>query len=290
MPHSEFDTSWLNHRFAFDEAARNPAVEAACLNYLSTTPTLNLVDVGSGTGANFIHFFEKLDRPQQWHFVDWDQRLLQASLQRISAYAQEKSYPVQSSENRLSLDLGTHTIQIQTHCGSFEQIEDLVDLTSLDIVMASAFFDLFRPDQLLPFLEKLRTASTAFLFTLNYVAMHFDPALPDDQQMVQYYEDHMQRPKAAGAGMGPHCSAHIREWLSAGSVDFVEGESTWQIGPGDTQMFSFLLGFMHEAIGELSLSTAPWSDFENWWRHRKQASESGELDLAVKHFDFFAKF
>ena len=288
MSHSEFDTHWLNHRFSFDEAARNRQVERAALQHLAAHSSLHLLDIGSGTGANFLHFFEQLDRPQHWYLLDHDPRLLAASLHRIATYAQEKNYPHQRRGAQLLLHLGPHEVRVHTLSGSFEQLETLVDLSRLDLVLASAFFDLFRADQLLTLLDKLGRAKLAFLFTLSYRSMIFDPSTPTDERMVQYYEAHMQRPQATGAAMGPHCSRHLRDWLLEGTFDFVEGESAWQIGPTDFTMLHYLLGFMRTAIAELEVGDDGAVPSEQWWRERTEAVHSARLGLVVRHWDYFA--
>lgn len=294
MSDNTFDTTWLNTRFPFDEAARAPQVDQAYLktqnskSKSSPTPQLNLLDVGSGTGANFLHSFEKISAAQSWIFLDHDPRLLTASLQRIKKYAAAKNYTVLENADGLEIQGGAYPIAIQTRSGSFEAVEKLLPLEELDVVMASAFFDLFRPAQLQDFLDKVFAAKCDLLLTLNYAAMTFAPAHPLDGKMVAWYEAHMQRPQAEGAAMGPDCSRLIRQYLEAHSLPFWEGPSVWKIGGTDQAMLRFLLGFMEEAIGALALGGGARKEVADWLAQRRAEVEAERLSLTVAHFDFFA--
>ena len=294
MPENAFDTTWLNTRFPFDEAARNQKVDQAATAFLKTLPVatkkeLRFLDIGSGTGANFLHFYESLPFAQNWILMDHDPRLLQASLQRIEEEAKAKAYPVFVEDQRLRLVRPDGDISIEVLSGAFEEVEKLVDLTSLDLVMASAFFDLFTREKLDHFFQKIKKANCGLLLTLNYSEMTFSPELPFDKKVVQWYEAHMQRPQDSGAAMGPDCSRQIQASLENGAIDFVAGKSIWKIGEKDQVMSRFLLGFMEEAIGELALAEKEQEVFADWLRVRKKELEEERLALEVVHFDFFAR-
>ncbi len=293
MPENAFDTTWLNTRYPFDEAARNQSVDQAAMAFLKTLPAtgkkeLRFLDIGSGTGANFLHFYESLPFAQNWILMDHDPRLLQASLQRIEAEAKAKAYPVFVEDHRLRLVCPDGDVCIEVLSGAFEEVEKLVALASLDLVMASAFFDLFTREKLDHFLQKIKKASCGLLLTLNYSEMTFSPELSLDKKVVQWYEAHMQRPQNSGAAMGPDCSRQIQASLENGAIDFVAGKSIWKIGEKDQAMSRFLLGFMEEAIGELALPEKEQEAFEDWLRIRKKELEEEGLALEVAHFDFFA--
>lgn len=303
MSNNTFDTTWLNTRFPFDEAARSSQVNKACLNTLSqnrippnpkpkiqNSPTaqLNLLDVGSGTGANFLHFFESIPASQNWFFLDHDSRLLTASLQRIATYVAERGYPMTKQKDGLELQVEGQVITVKTISGSFEELENLLPLADLDLVMASAFFDLFMPSQLQSFLDKVFAANCDLLLTLNYASMTFAPAHPLDEAMVAWYEQHMQRPKAGGIPMGPNCSRLIRKYLEEKQLYFWEEPSVWKIGGADQAMLRFLLGFMEEALGELDLLEEEKEQIAAWLRMRREQVDALKLHLEVSHFDFFA--
>ena len=289
MKENTFESPWLLERFRFDEAARNPTVDQHCIDFLSTADTLHLVDVGSGMGANFLHFFEKLPNDQQWYFVDHDEKLLAASLRRIATYAGDKGYAIEKKTEQLSLRLAGQHIQIQTIQGSFESIEQWVPLAKPHLVMASAFFDLFRADQLRGFMNKVLDNKAALLLTLNYAGMAFHPSSEEDRQIIQWYEGAYAKTPTGWSPLWARTAAStsVNTWNKISDLLFpVPAIGTSQ--GGEQVMTNFLLRFMESAIGELKLTELQEQVFHRWMKERRQLVQQGKLEMQVKHLDFFA--
>lgn len=295
MSENIFDPTWLNTRFPFDEAGRNKTIDEVVMKYLGQERSadqqpLTLLDVGAGTAANFLHFFEKINHAQEWFFLDHDIRVLQAGVERIKKYAISKSLPIREIPQGIVVERGGKTIKVKIFAGSFEKVEEVIGWPDFEIVMASAFFDLFSTGQLVDFLDKIALHKIPLLLTLNYFDMRFFPTNTFDTKITQWYGEHMQKPREGRSAMGAQCSSRIRSYLLSNDIAFCEGVSSWKISGKDQPMLNFLLGFIESSLFELDLEGNDRHRLDQWLQLRKQQWQHQSLAMEVDHFDFFATF
>ncbi|MDP3319739.1 MAG: methyltransferase type 12, partial [Bosea sp. (in: a-proteobacteria)] len=84
-----FSPEWLGLREPADHAARNPQVLAAVGAHFAGRSSLTVVDLGCGAGSNLRGSYAALPARQHWTLVDLDQRLLAATRETLSGWADE---------------------------------------------------------------------------------------------------------------------------------------------------------------------------------------------------------
>lgn len=283
-----YPTPWLDCRFPFDVRARHAATEAAMLADLPLDRPVRLVDLGCGNGANIRHLWQRISASQHWTLIDQDVKLLTAALAGMEELGEAAGYlPDSTGSDKLTLRKGDHVVKIQTRHTSLLEVAEVVSLAETDVVMANAVFDLFSELQTDRVLSTL-WPHTAIFLTLNYTGMEFAPSHPDDGTVIGWYESHMQRPQAFGQGMGADGPAMIEAWIQKHDGAFQFGDSVWEILPHDTEMLSYLLGFMEEAIPELPLSQDELDVLNNWLAVRGAQLDAGTLYCKVFHRDQWA--
>ena len=287
MSHTGFDTSWLNLRFQYDNAARNQKVEQTFLDYFRGKKKITIVDIGSGTGANCLYFFEKLEQDQQWFLIEKDDHLLESTFIRLSAYAESKGYSFQIEKKSLRINIRSKKINIHIINDSFFKLSQMVDLIKVDVVMAAAVFDLLSKDQFITIADKIFLHKIDLLTTMNYSNMHFLPGRDLDDKFIDLYESHMSRPQQFGKGMGKSCSFFMETYFSDKKYHFIKGNSSWKIDCEAFEMHNFLLGFMGKSIGELTKKSADKKLLDQWFSEKKSLSQKQLLSIEVGHLDYF---
>ncbi len=284
-----FNPAWLTERFPFDSKARNQEVESACLDYLASFPTPVIVDLGCGNGANTKYFIDRIPSDHTWILVDNDQRLLNHALESLTKAEGYQITNYKPTEG-LTLTQAGKQVSVKTACGSLLELDQLLDLTTVHLLMANAVFDLFSEDQFIGFSNLLKTNRLPFLATLNYSSMHFVPASETDELFVGYYEAHMQREQAFGRGMGKRCSEVMEQVLRGLSAQMTVGPSTWNIGSTDLGMLNFLYHYLDDSLHELPLTDVEGLLLDGWLADKRRAIDGGGIGIRVGHCDLFARF
>lgn len=284
----QFATDWLEERYRFDVAARNPQVEAACLQYLSTCSPINIIDIGTGTGANFIYLAEKFPQSQRWVLVELNPDLLKRARTRLTAWATANGYHIKPGKSSLHFKKDQQQIQVDFLKGSFLDLPRLLPLKDYDLVTASAVFDLLSKDMIQNLAQTFHENRLALLATLNYESMSYLPIDPADEQWIGLYEAHMQRQQEFGQALGPNCSAYLESCFARLSGEqLLRAPSRWQIEPADTEMHRHLLGFMETSLLEITVNGHSGKDLTAWLEHKKQQLKTQQLRLSVVHSDLF---
>ena len=71
-----FDLEWLTLREPVDHAAQNANVLGGVLRYFALAKTLDIIDLGAGTGSCLRKLAPLLAQDQRWRLVDGDASLL----------------------------------------------------------------------------------------------------------------------------------------------------------------------------------------------------------------------
>lgn len=284
---TDFQVEWLEGRFSFDAKARNKTVEQACLEHFSKRASLNIVDIGAGTGSNFRYFWNRFSQNQNWTFVELNPELAKVAKEKCIQFAQEQQFLVSNQRDRLIFQKGKQYRSVQILHQSFLELHQFLDLNTIDLITAGAVFDLLSTNMLDQFLSKIITSQTALLATINYTGMRFKHSTKRDQQYVQLYEAHMCRQQAFGRAIGPKFPDYLKAFSNAKSIPLLMGSSHWIIGPNDHKMHQFLLDYMEKGLGEMLRDKTQRPDFQNWLAEKRSLSQQGRLELQVLHQDAF---
>lgn len=99
------------------------------------------------------------------------------------------------------------------HQWIFLELEDWVDLSTIDLATAAAVFDLLSLEMLHGLLHLLVQQEVSLLSTINYAGMRLAPGSPEDIYYADLYGKHMQRAQPFGSSLGPDCSKEMMAFL-----------------------------------------------------------------------------
>ena len=220
---------WHDERFKYDCEARNQKVEQACFHHFFGKNEMTIVDLGSGTGSNCLYFFEKFPSNQNWIFIEQEEKVSQYALNRLGIEADKRGYEVIHGERSLALKKEDRNITIEYITDSFLNLVDLVDLDNVDLVMASAVFDLITFSQFVDFGSVLLEKKLPLLTTLNYAEMDFNSDSPSDVVFIEKYESFMNRPQEFGKAMGKKCPRILVDFFQKQEATVEYGPSIWKL-------------------------------------------------------------
>ena len=199
------DARWLELRVQADNAAR--AVTAATLlprlvRYLGTRGAgdsgVEVIDLGSGTGANQRWLAPRLPFEQHWLLIDQDQAL-------------QHHQPVAPRTRLLTADVGILTSVLDRLGGA-------------QLVTCSALLDVLTLDQLDAIGSALAAARQPALFSLTVTgAMELSPAHSLDSHLIRAFNDHQRR----GGRAGPDADQILTRALRATGCMLWTTETPW---------------------------------------------------------------
>lgn len=285
---TQFATDWLHERYRFDVAARNPKVEAACLQYLARHPNISIIDIGAGTGANFIYLSEKLPQSQQWALVELNPSLLKRARERLKIWAAAKGYAVREERQSLDFQRNEQHIHVQFLQGSFLELPQLLQPEQYHLVTASAVFDLLSAQMLSKLIQTFHQNRLALLATLNYESMAYLPTDAEDGHWIGLYEAHMQREQDFGRALGPECSDFLENgYAQLPTAQVIRAPSRWQIEPTDSFMHVHMLQFLEKSLLEMTSMGHSGKGLDTWLQRKKAQLQARQLRLSVTHSDLF---
>lgn len=258
---SGFDTSWLALREPADRAARNERLILQAADYLDHCETPTVMDIGCGTGSTYRTLSSHLPASTRWQLLDYDERLL-------------------SEAERL---IGHATVSFQR--------KDLSDLSTLlldgvDLMTASAFFDLCSGSFCEDLCERLSQSRTGLYAALNFDGrISWSEAHPLDDEVVAAFNRHQRIDKGFGAALGPQASGHLVGALTCLGYQTETAESIWVLSRDHRALHEAFVRGMVPPVLEVSDLTS--ADLDDWLAFRlAQIDGSGRLE--VGHVDLLA--
>lgn len=259
---SGFSAQWLALREPADAASRNVELTARLIDWRRAQGRLSVLDLGSGTGANYRFLAPLLGGEQCWRLVDNDPTLLtpQTAFQHA---------PLE----RRCLDLATD--------------RDRLAFRDVQLVSASALIDLVSAEWLEWLARRCREAQAALFMVLTYNGtVVWEPALPDDETVCAWLNRHQHTDKGFGPALGPQAAPTLQALLEGLNYQVDLRPSPWRLEPAQTALQSALLDGWVEAVGEIAPDAPDWLD--EWAMQRRFWIEQGQSRLRVGHWDLFA--
>ncbi|MCK0714008.1 class I SAM-dependent methyltransferase [Chromohalobacter sarecensis] len=273
-----FSESWLAQRERADHDARAMAPLHAASDWLATRGShvpWQLLDLGSGSGANVRYLAPRLPGPQHWYLVDHDASLLGHAVARCQPLCDNAGAPIHVTTQQRDL----HALESSW-------------FTGIDLVTASALCDLVSADWVEALADACAAQRAAALITLSVDGeIRFqanDVAVNDaeDAWLFALLAAHQRRDKGLGPALGTTAPQALAEAFTARGFHLVDAPSPWHLTPAQCPLALSLIDGWADAARE----QAPHERqrIERWWRHRREALERGHLDLYVGHRDLFA--
>lgn len=276
---SGFSPEWLALREPADLAARNRQVLTACGRAFEDEDSINVCDIGAGTGASVRALVDLLPRRQFWTLVDSDENNLSAAFQQLAQWGSD----VKAYDGGLMLRKGERQLYVRTH------VCDLAATPACwpngtDLVTASALFDLTSARWLDAFVALLAAQKVALLSMLTFDGLiTAEPEHPLDRAVAEAFRAHQQRDKGFGPAAGPRAAEVLEVTLENAGYDIEVGESPWTIDRGASALLYATLAGIAAAVQETQ--TVPPEDIEHWLR----SSVINTRLLTIGHRDVFAK-
>jgi len=227
-----FSAEWLAARAAWDRPARSPEIEGALVRWAGCRPApLRVLDLGAGTGNNQRHLAPLLEMQCDWTLVDSDPRLLERAVAEAALKADDR-------------------ITVRTFDLSASAIGPLLE--DVDLVTASALFDLVSAEWLERFLDAVAARGCAIFAVLTYdgrIDIEGDHA--EAENLEALVNEHQHGDKGFGPALGPDAHPALVDGLAARGYRVEEGESDWSLTAGDPGARELVEGWV-SAAGEIA--------------------------------------
>ena len=272
-----FDDEWLSLRRRADHQARDTLLNEEANYWLAKRGQANIVDLGAGHGNNAQYLIPWLGEGQHWRLVDHDGKLLAQAKRRL-APQQEEGHHIQSLvANLTDIDL-----------------EDMHQQWPIDLVTASALFDLASKSWLEALVDQVVAIQAAALWVLNVNGFWKIEGgkHPLDETIREAFNAHQCRHKGLGAGsaLGPMAVHEAERCFRARGYQTQTRASVWTLLPGSAYTKAMgvrLINGWHQAACEMLPDQA--DAFDVWFVDRQTALTHGHIGLEVGHTDLYAE-
>jgi SAM-dependent methyltransferase len=244
---SAFAADWLALREPYDARARATGLERALAAWAAGRRRIEVLDLGSGTGANLRRLASALPARQRWRLIEHDPALI-----RIGT----ASLPEGVAAHYVRADL---TRELEA-----------VLAAPVDLVTASALLDLVSASWLDRLGALILARRTAMLVVLSWDGrIGLDPPHPDDALVQGLVARHQRSDKGFGPALGPDAARHLADRLAGTGGRLAIEQSDWQLGAGDRALLDALVAGWAAAASAVSPAAAP--RVEAWRRARLAA-------------------
>jgi len=259
---SSFDKEWLRLREAADHAARNEGLVQAWARHLQGRRNARLVDIGCGTGSTWRNLHARLSDDLRWLLVDNDPILLEEAERRIAA-----------EDDR-----------VRFRCKDLSDLSDL-RLADVDVVTASALFDLCSEDLCRQLVDRLAAARCALYAALTYDGT-IGWSLPHrlDDPVVAAFNRHQRTDKGIGQALGPDATVYLEQLLTERGFRVMIARSPWIMDGRFTELNKAFLHGLCQALA--GLPDLPPAEVEAWLTFRLSQADADLCE--VGHFDLLA--
>jgi hypothetical protein len=278
-PDALFDPAWLALRSRADSAARSDDLSRRAHDWLSRrrTPgeTLQLVDLGTGSGANPRHLAPRLPGPQHWRLIDHDDALLALARDACAGLHDADGEPV--CVDTFGCDL---------------RAPEAMRFGDADLVCATALFDLVDAHWLNIFAAACAQARCAALITLSVDGeWHFAGCADDadDAFVRNAFNAHQRRNKGSGPALGASAVPRLAALFESHGHAVTLAASPWQLSgrkPWQAALAAALMDGWRDAATEQCPDDA--ARIAAWHARRQAVLLQVSWSLQVGHLDLFA--
>jgi len=259
--------AWCALRENADQRARDPRLARRLAGRFIDTPTIRILDLAAGTGANLRALAPLLGEMQEWTLVDNSPPLLEEAAFRITEWADE----ARAVGDCLVLSKGDRHIGVSFRIAEPARAFETLLAQQPDLVTAHPMAEMASPLWAKRFAKAISEAGASlFCPLIEDGTGRFAPAHPLDAPL-------------SGLGNGPASAARAAEILGAAlrakGFAVETARSPWRLGAGDATLIAAILDRMAEAARAATPEErATWRAF-----HGK-----GLQSLVIGHDDLFA--
>jgi glycosyltransferase involved in cell wall biosynthesis len=233
----------------------------------------SIVDLGCGTGSNLRATAPLLGAEQHWTLVDYDPRLLDAAVERLSAWAGRSEH----KNNQMVLSKAGKRITVRLRRADLARDLERVFTVKPDLVTASALFDLGSADFISEVAAEVVRCRAAFYTVLTYNGQQrWTPKHDADAAMASAFRAHQTRDKGFGDAAGPMAPALLSAAFDAAGYSVSEGDSAWRLEAGDETLIAALVPGFAGAVRETELVPEP--KMADWLKVSRSGALVGHTD------------
>lgn len=260
---SGFSKEWLSLRESADHRARDPVLRDAVVAHLAGLEHVRIVDLASGSGSNLRGLAPFIAGRQSWRLIDDDPFLLAVVQETLAQFRQREA----------EIDVALQLLDLAA-------APDAALEGEIDLVTASAFFDLVSEDWICTELARRRLPLYA---VLTYSGEEiWKPAHPTDAAAHIAFHAHQARDKGFGPAAGPRAAALLEAQLKSLGYSVSTAYSPWRLGDNDADLIAALADGAARAIEETGCVVA--EIVEDWRCARRRA-----VSCEIGHIDLFAR-
>lgn len=278
---SGFSPEWLALREPADHRSRDPRLAEKLRALFAGRNSVDVVDLGCGTGSNLRGTYHLLPDEQCWTLVDYDPRLLAAACQAIRTWADACEASSSRSDDPLIVLKGSKRLRVTLKRADLNAELDQALGPAPDLVTASAFFDLCST----AFIDRLAAAvaqrRAAFFTVLTYNGEQaWTPPHAADAGMLAAFTRHQAGDKGFGLSAGPSAPLALGAAFRSSGYAVHEGDSPWRLDKDDAGLIANLAAGFADAVAETGEIDA--TTIASWSAEPRTASVVGHTDtLAV---------
>ena len=254
------DARWLALRVSADNAARAVTTHTLLprlIEHLAASGAeygLEVIDLGSGTGANQRWLAPRLPFGQRWLCVDQDPTL--------------QPHPVPSQTQLVVANVGVLASILREPGGA-------------RLVTCSALLDLLTRAELEALGAALTVARTPALFSLTVTgAMELSPPHPLDSSLLEAFNQQQRR----GGRAGPDAGQTLTQLLDDADFSMWTAETPWRLGHRDDG--EFVRRFLHDRVAAAAEQDPTLNSVgEAWLKLRFAQLADAVLTISVGHRD-----
>ena len=280
---SDFTRHWLALREAADSRARSARLVRTLLARCSAR-TWRVIDLGSGTAANFRYLAPRLRYAQHWTLIDADPVLLADAPRAIRSWAAAEGHESAATDGVLRIEgsgfsatVHSQQIDLAAGLGTFA-------LDGVGLVTASALLDLASRRWIDQLVERCRHQGCAVLWALSYDGrVRWHPPLDLDADLRAAVNRHQVRDKGFGAAAGPRAADDAARALALAGFSVHRRASDWQLGGADASLQNAFVDEFARAASAAEPALA--AGVEEWLASRRHHIATRRLRLSVGHVD-----
>jgi SAM-dependent methyltransferase len=270
---SGFDASWLDLREPADHRSRNDELARLLTRHLGRRPTIEVLDLGCGTGSNLRATAPLLGPEQTWTLVDYDARLLDAAVTRLAKWAGDW----ERKKDKLILKKSGRTITVRFRRADLVNDFESVFATPADLVTGSALFDLASGDFIAEVAAEVVRRRAAFYTVLTYNGVQrWTPKHPADAEMAAAFRAHQVTDKGFGPAAGPMAPQLLATAFDAAGYSLSEADSTWRLEEADDALIQALIPGFVGAVRETE--KVPEPTLADWLKPTRTGALVGHTD------------
>ena len=258
---SGFSPEWLRLREPADHRARDRGLVERLVAHMEGRESIELVDLGCGTGSNLRALSPALPAPQHWRLIDYDPALLNTAREEMARWPGAKP--------RISFEAADLSRDLEQ-----------VLAPECDMVTAAALFDLVSEAWLEHFVAILAKRRRAFYTVLIYDGvMEWQPAHPADEPIRASFNAHQRTDKGFGRAAGPDAGHFLVQALVLAEFDVRSAPSPWVLTRDELP----LIVSAAEGIADAARQTGfvPEAEIADWLQSRTMVTQCtiGHLDI-----------